>query len=221
MPASPEPDDAARAEFAPSEAELELTSASYSTKQLIVLAADVVLESVSSGGGGAAVAADRLVERRILPACYRRRYDATFLERLHNVVEQARNALVSDLPFLANTASELAAHAIFTEANGILSARGEGRQDRAAAVDPSLPERLAAEAPRLTEELDSLFAATIEDADVLALFDLPADQEPDEHVTALGGPAAWFLLRFENWFVPFGAPRPQIAYDGRAWPAGL
>lgn len=204
----------------PYDPEREHASASYRAKQLIVLAADVVLGWLRGAERAPPHLAEDLVEAGVLPACYRRRYDQTFLVRFHNVLEHTRNALVSDLPFLATTSGELAAHAIFTESQRILSAGGQGREDEAAAVHPSLPEQLAVNTGHLADEIDLLRAATIEDAGVLALFDVPADQEPDEHLTELKGPDACSLLRFENWLVPFGnAPRPFITYDGRAWPA--
>jgi hypothetical protein len=204
----------------PYDPEREHASASFRAKQLIVLATDAVLELLRGLEHAPIAVAGRLVEARVLPACYRRRYDRTFLVSFHNVLEQTRNALVSDLPFLGTTAGELAAHGIFTESERILSAGGTGREDEATAVHPSLARQLAVNTRHLVEEIDLLEAATIEDSDVLALFDVPANQEPDEHLTALKGPTAWALLRFENWLVPFGsAPRPFITYDGRAWPA--
>jgi hypothetical protein len=193
----------------PYDPEREQFAPSYRAKQLIVLAADALLAEVGLALDHPQALADELVGRRILPACYRPRYDAVFLERFHNVVELTRNALVSDLPFLANTTEELAAHAIFARAQWILSVTGEGLEEQARRVDPPLPGQLVKNGAYLADEIDSMFAAAIEDVDVLGLFDLPADQDVEEHIAAPGGPSAWSLLLFENWLVPFGgAPRP-------------
>jgi hypothetical protein len=201
----------------PFDPEREHATASFRAKQLVILAADVVLAMLAAADQEAA---ERLIAGRVLPACYRRRYDRDFLESLHNTVEQTRNALVSDIPFLGSTASELAGHAIFTAALQILAEPDPANDERAAAIDPEFPGQLSANGAHLADEIDSLFAATLVDADFLALFEVPADQEPDEHLHAAAGPDAWRLLRFDDWFKPFGgAPRPHVTYDGRAWPS--
>lgn len=193
---------------------------SVHTKQLIVLASDVVLEAVRGDGRAPVAVASELVQEGTLPACYRRRYDERFLAIFHNVVELTRNALVSDLPHVAATAWVLAALAIFREAVEIAARGGEGRKLLAAAIDPALPERLASSGEPLREELSALAGVAVEDTDVLALFELPPDASPEEHLPpGLREPDRELLL-FENWLVPFGnPPRPYIAEDGRAWPA--
>jgi hypothetical protein len=71
----------------------------------------------------------------------------------------------------------------------------------------------------LANELDSLQDATLEDTDVLTLFELPDDPDPADYLSTRLRTEERLLLRFENWLTPFGnAPRPHITYDGRAWP---
>jgi hypothetical protein len=199
--------------------EREYSAASYRTKQLIVLAADVVIDSVSVNDQGAACVVDRLVHDRLLPACYRSQYDEGFLEVFRVVLELTRNLLVSDTPFLFSTASELAAHAILAQAKRIATMRGAGVEQQAGAVDERLAEQLAANGSHLGEELEALEDAAIEDTDVLILFDVAADNDPGEFLSDRLRPAERRLLHFEHWLEPFGPiPRPHITYDGRAWP---
>lgn len=214
--------DRPTAELVPYDPEREHVTTSHRAKQVLLLASEVVLDQVSPLERDPAAVVERLIRARVLPACYRRRYDERFLEVFHNVIEQTRNALVSDVPFLANTASELAAHAVFREACGVLAGPGEEALDRAAYIDASLPQQLAVNGAHLADEVDLLSAAIVDDADVLLLFDIPPGEDPEEHLTPPDGPSGWSLLRFENWLVPFGgAPRPHITYDGRAWPTEL
>lgn len=189
-------------------------------KQAVVLGAEVLLERLRGPGGAAGEPAGGLVGDGTLPGCYAERYDAGFLAVFHSVVELTRNMLVSDLPHVASTAGVLAALAILREARAALAARGAGREQLAAAIDPGLPARLAGGAARLAGELEALAGEALEDTDALLLFGLGPGEDP---VRALAGALPereLALLRFENWLVPFGnPPRPQIAPDGRAWPA--
>jgi hypothetical protein len=158
--------------------------------------------------------ADELIQARVLPAGYRLHYDQGFLTIFHNVVEMTRNLIVSDSPFLAGTASELAATAILRQAREILETSGRGWEDQAARVHPDLPEQLEGNCDHLAVELDLLEAELIEDRAVLDLFETP--QAAGRGPTLEDG----LLLRFENWLIPYGkCPHPYISYDGRAWPA--
>jgi hypothetical protein len=206
----------------PYDPEREHVVASYRAKQVLLLATELVLDRLSPPEHDHAAVVERLTRKRILPVCYRRHYDERFIETFHNVTEQTRNTLVGDIPFLANTASELAAHAVFREACRVLAEPSEKAVDRAAYIDASLPQQLAVNRAHLADEVDSLSAAIVDDADVLLLFQVPPGEDPEEHLTPPDGPCGWSLLRFENWLVPFGgAPRPHITYDGRAWPTEL
>jgi hypothetical protein len=206
----------------PFDPEREHSAVSYRAKQLLVLATDAVLEALTPVPAAHPTAvAGALVDAGMLPACYRRRYDAHFLRWFHNTGELTRNSLVGDLPYLANTAQELAAAAIFAECRLTLEHPEPGRRELAAAIDGELPEQLEANAAHVAEELDALQASVFDDGSVFGLFDLPLDREPGTPGPA-GAPEGQGLLRFEHWLVPFGnAPRPQITYDGRAWPSEL
>jgi hypothetical protein len=198
----------------PYDPERELFAASYRAKQLVVLAADGVLEAVALRGREPEAVADELTMARVLPLAERPRYDQAFLTLFHNVVETTRNVIVTDIPSLACTASELAANAILQQARAILEVSGRGWEDRAAGVHPDLPEQLEANRDHLASELDLLEVELVEDRAVLDLFETPE--------AGCGGLAteAGSLLRFENWLIPYGrCPRPYISYDGRAWPA--
>ncbi len=200
------------------ESESGLASVGCRTKQLVVLATDVLLASIEDRLPE--VAAEYLVQDRILPACYRRHYDERFLDIFHNALELTRNSLVSDLPFASSTVGELAAHAILAQARTVVSERGRDWVREARKIDDGLADQLTSGWRRLSDDVDELEATAIEDSDVLYLFDVPADQEPEEHLTGLYRADDQSLLRFENWLVPFGnAPRPEITYDGRVWPA--
>jgi hypothetical protein len=197
----------------------EEAAPSAATKQLVVLAADQLSSEVLPTESDPEPTADQLVERGILPACYRPRYNRRFLDAFHNTLELTRNSLVGDLPVASSTLGELAAHAILRRARQILTERGQGCREQAGVVDPTLPDLLEACPPQLAEGLDYLVAAVIEDADVLYLFDVPAGQEPEDYLSLPGATSDVSLLFFENWLRPFGnAPRPHVTYDGRAWP---
>ena len=103
-----------------------------------------------------------------------------------------------------------------------MPARVSAGKEQAAELDPRLPEQLSLNSLHLAAELDSLQDATLEDTDVLTLFELPDGRDPAQHLSALSARIRTderLLLRFENWLTPFGnAPRPHITYDGRAWP---
>lgn len=203
----------------PYDPEREQWSASYRAKQLVVLATDLLLASIACMRPGADAAADHLVEARVLPGCYRRRYDHRFLNSFRHTLEIARNLLVSDSPFLPNTASELAAHAILGRAHEVLADHGRDWIRPASAIDQRLPEQVTVNREYLADELASLEAAALEDTDVLALFEVPMDVEPDAHLSERLRPAERSMLRFENWLIPIATPpRPHITYDGRAWP---
>lgn len=205
----------------PYDPEREFASASYRTKQLIILATDAVLARFSIHDDDQEGLTAQLVKDRVLPGCYQERYDECFLKTFAGVLAITRNLLVSDCPFVPNTFSELAARAIFTTAHRILAAQGVGWQGQAGDVDPRLPEQLEVNSTHLADELDAFQDATLEDTDVLALFSLPGDRDPAEYLSPQLRPAERLLLRFENWLIPFGnAPRPHITYDGRAWPVG-
>jgi hypothetical protein len=194
----------------------------YRTKQLIMLASDVRLEAVRGNGRGPAAVAAQLVDDGTLPGCYRSRYDEGFLDTFHNVVELTRNALVSDLANVPTTAGVLAALAILREARATVAAGGDGRQALAAAIDPRLPAFLARDGEGFRRELSELEGVRLEDTDVLALFTVPSDRDPDEHLRLALRDHDRALLRFENWLVPFGnPPRPRIAADGRVWPSDV
>lgn len=192
---------------------------SYRTKQLLVLATDLLLDAVAFDEPGAA---ERLVAGHVLPACYRDRYDEGFVEEFAAVVKLARNLLVSDNPFVPDTLSELAGHAIFSHARLVLEARGEGVQESAAAIDPTLPGALQTDHSQLNGELDLLYDDVFEDTDVLTLFDLPDAADPDSLARLRLRPGERDLLRFENWQRRFGrVPRPHITDDARAWRVAL
>jgi len=210
---------ATRASHLPYDPEREFAVAGRRTKQLIILATDVLVAKMAIHDRDPAALADQLVEHGILPGCYRSSYDERFLSAFGYVLELTRNLLVSDSPFVPNTAGELAAQAIFRQARMILAARGAGWEGHAADLDPRLPEQLSLNAMHLEDELEELQDATLEDHDVLALFNLPADDDPPLHLSAKLRPDERLLLRFENWLAPFGnVPRPHVTYDGRAWP---
>jgi hypothetical protein len=195
---------------------------SYRTKQLIVLASDVRLEAVRGNGRGPAAVAAELVEDGTLPVCYRSRYDQRFLDTFHNVVELTRNALVGDLGHVTTTAGVLAALAILREARATVATGGDGREALAAAIDPQLATLLAHDGDGLRKELSELEGTRLEDTDVLTLFTVPRDRDPEQHLRLALSDGDSALLRFENWLVPFGnAPRPRIATDGRAWPTDV
>lgn len=201
----------------PYDPERHYASASYRTKQLILVATDAVIADLRPEHGPDELVA-RLVMQKTLPGCYRPRYDTAFIDRFRRTTTVARNALVSDAPFLHNTASELAANAIFRQAAAIVAARGAGWESQASSIDFELALQLADNSVYIGTELRSLQDSTLEDTDVLALFDLPEGAEPGPGVREDEGS----MLRFENWFLPFGtAPRPFITYDGRAWPVEL
>lgn len=198
----------------------EPVSAGAATKQLIVLATDVLLAELARAQDDPEGVAQQLIDDRVLPACYASRYDRRFLAGFHNTVELARNLLVGDLPFAPTTAGELAVHAILGRARRILADRGAGPQTDVISVEPILSRLLASDATNLYDGLEWLESMVIEDADALYLFDVPPDEEPDRHLRLPGATSDIELLRFENWQFPFGnPPRPQITYDGRAWPA--
>jgi hypothetical protein len=204
----------------PFDPERGYAAATYRTKQVIVLAADVLLGEIASGPVDRV--ADRLVAGRVLPACYRSRYDEAFVASFRGVVELTRNLLVSDAPFLPDSACELAAHAIFRQAEAIVAGKGRQWHSEAAAIDEALADQLERNHVWLAAEVESLKDAAFEDWDVLALFDLPAGEDPIAHLDAQLRPEERLALRFENWRVPFGtAPRPQISYDARAWSLAL
>jgi hypothetical protein len=188
-------------------------------KQLIVLATDQLLAEVSLDGRDPDAVAQRLVDEGILPACCRRHYDRRFLESFYNVIELTRNLLVSDLPFAPHTAGELAAHAIFGGAREMLENHELGSGELVLSDNPGLPDLVLGERRVLRDGLDGLEAVVIEDADALYLFQVPANEAPEEHVRLPGATSDVALLAFDNWLRPFGnPPRPQITYDGRAWP---
>jgi len=195
----------------------EYPTVDYRTKQLIVLATDLLLDAVAVEQPRAA---GRLVDGRVLPARYRDRYDQRFVHEFAAVLKLTRNLLVSDNPFLPDTLSELAAHAIFAQGRLVVATRGEGVQQPAATIDPTLVARLEADNERLSEELDALYDEVFEDTDVLALFDLP--DEADVATELRLRPGEGELLLFENWRRPFGrVPRPHITDDARAWRVAL
>jgi len=199
------------------ESESENPAVDYRAKQLIVLATDLLLDAVAFEQPRAA---ERLVAGRVLPARYRDRYDERFVHEFAAVVKLTRNLLVSDNPFLPDTLSELAAHAIFAHAKLVVGTQGEGVQQAAAAIDPTLPAGLEADSERLSGELDLLYDEVFEDTDVLALFDLPDGVDPVAELRLRPGERD--LLRFENWRRPFGrVPRPHISDDARAWRVAL
>jgi hypothetical protein len=104
----------------------------------------------------------------------------------------------------------------------MVASGGDGRQALAAAIDPRLPALLARDGDGFRKELSELEGTRLEDTDVLALFTVPRDRDPEEHLALALSDGDRALLRFENWLVPFGnPPRPRIASDGRAWPADV
>jgi hypothetical protein len=192
------------------DAESEYVAVGVRTKQLILLASDVLLAALRRAESNTAEVVNQLISGRVLPSCYEDRYDRRFVRQFHNVVELTRNSVVGDLPHLANTAEELAGLAIFARCQSILDEGGAGTQDLAAAIDQELSGQLATDRAQIGGEIDSLAAILLEDGDVLTLFDLEPGREPQGEA----------LLRFDHWLVPFGnPPRPHIAADGRAWPA--
>lgn len=204
----------------PADAERAYAPASRRTKELIVLAADGLVEPLPPDRDAAELA-DQLVSERVLPGCYRTHYDGRFLHTFRGVIELVRNLLVSDIPFVPDTVGELAAHAIFGQAQAILDADGRGWQRQAGQIDAALPDHLSGNRALLTDELASLKETVLEDTDVLLLFELPATDDSLEDLARLR-PNERDLLRFENWRVPFGsAPRPYITYDARAWPVAF
>lgn len=208
-----------RASGPPDELEGGLATASYRTKQLVILATDVVVAEMSIHDGDADALADQLVRQRVLPGCYRTNYDEAFLWVFASALELTRNLLVSDAPFVPNTVGELAARAIFTTARTILTARGVGWEGQADELNPGLRQQLSANSAYLSDELESLRDATLEDDDLLGLFQVPEGDDPSDHLSPRLRSQERALLRFENWLVPFGnAPRPYVTYDGRAWP---
>ena len=112
----------------PYDPEREFASASYRTKQLIILATDVLLGDMSIDQEDPQALAAQLIEARLLPGCYRSRYGESFLQTFRHVLELTRNLLVSDSPFLPNTLAELAARAIFKRARLIVAGQGIGWQ---------------------------------------------------------------------------------------------
>jgi hypothetical protein len=182
-----------------------------------VLATDVLLEV--AGGENPDAVPEQLVQERILPVCYRRQYDSRFLTIFHNVLEIARNALVSDIPFASTTAAQFAVCAILAQTKRIVCGPLPW-QAKAAAIDPDLPDAIPALKDELCAILDRIEAQALEDTDFLFLFDVPEGQAPDEHLVLRQRLGDFSLLHFENWLIPFGnPPRPRIAADGRAWPA--
>jgi hypothetical protein len=206
----------------PYDPEREFGAASYRTKQLVVLAADLVLELLSPADGGTDVAINRAVGWGILPSCYRTRYDGQFLVAFRGATELTRNLLVSDAPFLPHTACELAAHAIFRHAEKLVACGSRGSLAQASAIDAALPEQLVRHRDHLARELEALKCSVLEDWDALLLFELPAGDDPVAGLHARLRQEERLALRFENWHVPFGSvPRPHITYDARAWPVAL
>jgi hypothetical protein len=206
----------------PYDPERDLAAASYRTKQVILLATDELLDRIALDELGDPAIVQRLISDRVLPRCYLDRYDEPFLKEFRVVIELTRNLLVSDAPFLPDVASEVAAHAIFREAERVLAWGPNRCRAQAAAVDSGLPIQLARNSEHLARELELLRDSVLEDWDALLLFELPASEDPVADLHARLRPEERAALRFENWRVPFGAvPRPHITYDGRAWPVAL
>lgn len=204
MPPDPEPQPAA--------------SASFHARQLVVLASDLVLELFPPGVGKVSEVADGLIALRVLPGCYRDRYDQRFLEGFRRTIELTRNLLVSDTPFLPDTACELAAQAIFKQAKRVLRS-GEQYRFKACEIDPGLAEQLVEAWDELEGMLELLADSVFEDSDVELLFEI--DQPEGLEQLRLRDEDRW-LLRFENWREPFGeVPRPEISEEGGGWPVAL
>lgn len=198
----------------------QLVGAGAGAKQLVILATDLLCEEVSVGDRVPAAVAEHLIAERILPACYRPRYDHVFLDTFHNTLEQTRNSLVGDLPSAGSTLGELACHAILGRARQILGEAGHEVLARAAGIDPGLPARVTGRASELGEGLELLSSLVIEDADVLYLFELGQGSDPRQDLQLPGATSDPAPLAFENWLLPFGnAPYPRVTYDGRAWAA--
>lgn len=178
--------------------------AAYRSKQLVVFATDVLLERIALDGRPAAEVADVLVRERVLPACYRRRYDEPFLTIFRGVVESVLHLLVSDTPSLPDTASELAAHAILAQAGEIVHAAAQAWRAAPIELDDGLGERFLHNQEQLARELDRLRELAFEDAHVRLLFELPADEDPVANLYARLRPEEQQRLRFENWRQPFG-----------------
>jgi hypothetical protein len=204
VPSNPEPAPAA--------------SPAFHARQLILLAGDLLLELIPPGLGEVSQVVEGLIGTRVLPGCYRECYDERFLRGFRRTIELTRNLLLSDTPFLPDTACELAAQAILGRAREVL---GSGRQYRfrAAEIDPGLSDQLI-EAPEEIGGMVELLADTVfEDADVQVLFEI---EEP-AGLERLGlREEERELLRFENWREPFAeVPRPQITDEGGSWPIAL
>lgn len=206
----------------PDDPKRDYVATGHWTRQLVALATDVLVARLERCAAGR-YAADELIREGILPACYRARYDADFLERWTAEMAVARDLLVSDAPLLPTALSALAARSILARAADIVEKRGEGCHPEALAVDPRLPEQLESNAPLLLAGLRALEHDALS-GDVCALFALDGHLDP---VAAPAAPARGEqieALGFENWARPSGgAPRshltwPNISYDGRAWP---
>lgn len=202
----------------PPEPEPQAFAASYRTKQLLLLASDLLLEQIPAAGRGKD-GADRLISEHVLPRCYRDRYDERFLQGFRKTTQLTRNLLVSEAPFLPDTISELAAHAILTRARGVLDVSGKGYEVQAFEVDPSLAQVISHQPERLGEMLQLVADTVFEDTDVLALFDL---DDPGGIAQLQLRDEDRRLLRFENWREPSGeVPRPEVTGDDGAWPIAL
>lgn len=202
----------------PPEPEPQAFAASYRTKQLLLLASDLLLEQIPPGIRREETA-ERLISEHVLPRCYRDRYDERFLQGFRRTIELTRNLLVADTPFLPDTISELAAHAILAQARRVLESGGEGYEPQAGEIDPALADQLARQSERLAEVLDLLADTVFEDDDVLLLLEV---DEPAGLEQLRLSEEDRRLLSFENWREPFGeVPRPELDDDDGAWPIAL
>lgn len=202
----------------PYDVEREQFVASFRVKQLVVLAAEFALADMRLDTGPPEDVASELITSGVLPACYQPRYDAEFLQTLQRVCGLTRNLLVSDSPYLPDTMSELAAHAIFRQAYATLGTNPEVWELEALAIDPQLPKHIRDARQHLAEELTLLRDVALQDTDVRVLFDVPGGETPEAYLGRSAIPDEAAPLRFENWRAPFGcAPRPVVTYDGRAW----
>lgn len=181
------------------------------------MASDLLLQKLAHHNPSGA--ADRLVAEGVLPRCYRDRYDERFLTGFRKTLELTRNLLVSDTPFLPDTISELAAHAILGRAREVLQARGDGDEAQATEVDPALMDEIRRQPDRLAAVLELLADTVFEDTDVLLLFELD-DSGGLHHLRLRDEDRS--ALAFENWRQPFGeVPRPELDDDDGAWPVAI
>lgn len=202
----------------PYDVEREQFVASFRVKQLVVLATEFAMAEMALGTGSPEDVASELITSGVLPACYEPRYGADFLQTFQRVCGLTRNLLVSDSPYLPDTMSELAAHAIFRQAYATLDTDPEVWEPEALAIDPQLPRHIRGARQHLAEELTLLRDVALQDTDVRLLFEVPAGETPEAYLGPSAIPDDAALLRLENWRAPFGcAPRPVVTYDGRAW----